>query len=216
VRAAGAGLLLDVHYSDTWADPSHQVTPAAWASLDLAALEAQVETYTAGVITAFRQAGALPDIVQVGNEVDDGMLWPLGRLSGTDADTAGRWDRFTRLLKAGIRGVRGALGPGDDVRIMLHYSGGGSPGGTQWFFDRVNARGVAYDVIGLSYYPFWHGTTADLAGNLQATAVRYGRDVMVVETAYPWRASGWEDMAPDNAALMWPVTPAGQAQFLRT
>jgi arabinogalactan endo-1,4-beta-galactosidase len=215
VKAAGGRLLLDLHYSDTWADPGHQVTPAAWAGLDFDALEQQVETYSADVITRLEQAGALPDIVQIGNEIDAGMLWPLGLVGGPDADPSAQWDRFTRLLKAGIRGVRSALGPGDSVRIMLQYSQGGSIGGTQGFFDHMDAYGVPYDLIGLSYYPWWHGTLADLRANLRATALRYGRDVMVVETSYPWRAGGWEGMATNRDAMTWPVSPQGQAQFLR-
>jgi arabinogalactan endo-1,4-beta-galactosidase len=214
IKAAGAKLLLDFHYSDTWADPGHQVTPAAWAALDFDSLEQQVEIYSTGVITRLKQAGTLPDIVQVGNEIDAGMLWPLGRV-GTGYDTPQQWDQFTRLLKAGIRGVRAALGAGDSVRIMLQYSQGGSSGGTQWFFDHMDAYGVPYDLIGLSYYPWWHGTLADLRANLRATALRYGRDVMVVETSYPWRAGGWENMATNLTAMTWPVSPQGQAQFLR-
>jgi arabinogalactan endo-1,4-beta-galactosidase len=214
VKAAGARLLLDIHYSDTWADPGHQVTPAAWASMGFDTLELQVETYTADVITHFRQAGVLPDIVQVGNEVDAGMLWPLGKLSYA-SDSLVQWDRFTRLLKAGIRGVRGALNPGDSVRIMVHYSQGGSLSATQWFFDHMQAFGVPYDLIGLSYYPWWHGGLASLQANLRSTALRYGRDVMVVETAYPWRAGGWEGMATNRSAMTWAVSLQGQARFLR-
>jgi arabinogalactan endo-1,4-beta-galactosidase len=215
VKAAGAKLLLDLHYSDTWADPGHQVTPAAWAGLGIDSLEQRVETWTDSVITRLKTAGALPDIVQVGNEIDAGILWPLGEVSGAQYDTPAQWDQFTRLLKAGIRGVQDALGPGDTVRIMLHYSQGGDAGGTQWFFDKMNAHGVPYDLIGLSYYPIWHGPLADLAANLRATAPRYGRDIMVVETSYPWRAGGWEGIGPDLTAMTWPVTPSGQARFLR-
>jgi len=215
VKAAGARLLLDLHYSDTWADPGHQTTPAAWASLAFDSLEQQVESYSAGVITQLKAAGALPDIVQVGNEIDDGMLWPLGQLYVVGGDTLTEWDQFTRLLKAGIRGVRAALGPGDSLRVMLHYSQGGSTGGTQWFFDHMAAYGVPYDLIGLSYYPWWHGTLAELQANLNATALRYGRDVAVVESSYPWRAGGWEDLATNRAAMTWPVSPQGQARFLR-
>ncbi len=166
-------------------------------------------------IAQLKQAGALPDIVQVGNEIDDGMLWPLGELYAAGADTAVQWTRFTGLLKAAIRGVRAALGPGDTVRVMLHYSQGGSAGGTQWFFDHMNAYGVPYDLIGLSYYPWWHGMLGDLEANLTATALRYGRDVVVVETSYPWRAGGWESMVTNGAAMTWPISPQGQAQFLR-
>ena len=214
IKAAGAKLLLDFHYSDTWADPGHQTTPAAWASLGIDSLERQVETYSAGVITRLKQAGALPDIVQVGNEIDAGIFWPLGRVGGTD-DTPLQWSQFTRLLKAGVRGVRSALGSGDSVRIMLHYSQGVSSGGTQWFFDHVVASGVPFDLIGLSYYPWWHGPLGYLRDNLQATALRFGRDVMVVETAHPWRAGGWEDGATALAAMTWAISPQGQAQFLR-
>lgn len=214
VKTSGAKLLLDLHYSDTWADPGHQVTPAAWAALDFTALEQRVEAYSAGVMTRLRQESALPDIVQVGNEIDAGMLWPLGRVGGA-YDTPGQWDQFTRLLKAGVRGLRGALGPGESIRIMLHYSQGGSASGTQWFFDQVNRYGVPYDLIGLSYYPWWHGTLAELRANLWAAAQRYGREILVVETSYPWRAGGWESMATNRAAMSWAVTPEGQARFLR-
>ena len=214
IKAAGAKLLLDIHYSDTWADPSHQTTPAAWAGLGFAALQQKVETYTDSVITTLKQAGALPDIVQVGNEIDDGILWPLGELYVPNADTLTEWNQFTGLLKAGIRGVRDALAPGDSVRVMLHYSQGGSAGGTQWFYDHMAAYGVPYDLIGLSYYPWWHGTLAQLEANLAETASRYGRDIVVVETSYPWRAGGWESMVTNSAAMTWVVSAQGQGQFV--
>jgi arabinogalactan endo-1,4-beta-galactosidase len=215
VKAAGASLLLDLHYSDTWADPGHQVTPAAWAALDFAALEQQVETHSAAVMTRLKQENVLPDIVQVGNEIDGGILWPLGRVGG-QYDNPGQWDQFTRLLKAAIRGLRSAVGPDDSFRIMLHYSGGGNSGGTQWFFDHVNQYGVPYDLIGLSYYPWWHGTLAELGANLQATGARYGREIMVVETSYPWRAGGWESMVTNQSPMIWPVSSQGQTQFLQS
>jgi arabinogalactan endo-1,4-beta-galactosidase len=214
IRAAGGMLLLDLHYSDTWADPGHQTIPAAWIGLGIDSLEQRVETYSADVVTQLRQAGALPDIVQVGNEIDGGFLWPVGRVGGA-YDTPEQWDAFTRLLKAGIRGIRGALAPGDSVRIMLHYSQGGSADGTRWFVDHVNAHGVPYDLLGLSYYPFWHGTLSDLQTNLQATGLRYGIDIMVVETSYPWRSGGWESLGIDSSAMIWPVSQQGQAEFLR-
>ena len=213
VKAAGAKLLLDFHLSDTWADPGHQTTPAAWAALGYDSLAAQVERYTAGVVAQLKHEGALPDVVQVGNEIDAGILWPLGQITGT-GDTVTQWTQFTGLLKAGIQGVRDSLSPGDSVRILLHYSLGGNQAATQWFFDHINAYGVPYDVIGLSYYPFWHGTLQALEQNLNATAMRYGKPVLVVETSYPWRAGGWEGSVTDPGAMTWPVTRLGQAQFL--
>ena len=214
IKAAGARLMLDIHYSDTWADPSHQTVPAAWAALGIDSLERRVETYTAEVMTRLSQAGALPDIVQVGNEVDAGFLWPLGQLE-YDADSLASWERFTRLLKAGIRGARGAVGAGDSVKVLIHYSRGADGGGTRWFFDHIASAGVDYDLIGLSYYPWWHGTLFGLETNVAAAAERYGRGVMVVETTYPWRASGWESWVTTAAWMAWPVSPTGQARFLR-
>ena len=214
VKAAGSKLLLDFHYSDTWADPGRQTIPAAWANLAYDTLARQVETYTADVIAQLKGEGALPDIVQVGNEIDHGMLWPVGAIGIAGADTLTAWEHFTGLLKAGVRGVRDALAPGDSVRIMLHYSGGGNAAGTRSFFDHMNRYGVPYDRIGLSYYPWWHGTLTDLRANLDATAARYGMDIMVVETAYPWRAGGWESFATNTAPMTWPISRPGQATFL--
>jgi arabinogalactan endo-1,4-beta-galactosidase len=213
VKAAGARLILDFHYSDTWADPGHQTTPAAWSALGYDSLAAQVERYTASVVAQLKHEVALPDVVQVGNEVDAGMLWPLGQLTGT-GDTLTQWTQFTGLLKAAIRGVRDSLAPGDSVRVMLHYSQGGNLGATQWFFDHVNAYGVLYDMIGLSYYPFWHGTIDSLRRNLSGTASRYAKPIVVVETSYPWRAGGWEGSVTHADAMTWPVSTTGQAQFL--
>ena len=215
IKAAGAKLLLDFHYSDTWADPGHQTTPTAWAGLAFDSLVKTVEAYTAGVVAQLKRAGALPDVVQVGNEIDAGMLWPLGRLYVAGADTLAEWVQFTQLLKAAVRGVRDSLGPADTVRVMLHYSQGGDEGGTKWFFDHMNAYGVPYDLVGLSWYPWWHGTLAQLVANLHAAASRYDRGIVVVETSYPWRTGGWESMVTIPGAMTWAASPAGQAQFAR-
>jgi arabinogalactan endo-1,4-beta-galactosidase len=214
IKATGATFLLDLHYSDTWADPADQTIPAAWAGLTLDSLEQVVESYSAEVMTRLRDAGTLPEIVQVGNEIDGGMLWPLGRVGGV-YDTPGQWSQLSGLLQAGIRGIRSALGPADTVRIMLHYSQGASVSGTQWFVDHMKQAGVPFDVLGLSYYPWWHGPVADLRANLQAAVARYGIDVMLVEVSYPWRAGGWEGMVNLPGAMTWPISPTGQAQFLR-
>jgi arabinogalactan endo-1,4-beta-galactosidase len=214
VKASGARLLLDFHYSDTWADPGHQLTPVAWAGLSFDSLESEVERYSADVIRQLDQAGSRPDVVQIGNEVESGMLWPLGRVGGS-FDTPSQWEQFTRLLKAGIRGVRGGVPAGDSVRVMIHVSTGGNADATRWFFDHLAAAGVSYDLIGLSYYPWWHGSMAGLVTNLRSTSLRYGTDVMVVETAYPWRSGDWEGMVTDASAMVWPASRAGQASFLR-
>ncbi len=213
VKATGAQLLLDLHYSDTWADPGHQATPAGWDTVSIDTLERQVEDYTASVMTALRDQGTLPRIVQVGNEIDGGMLWPLGRVGGA-YDTPVQWGRLARLLKAGIRGVKSVVTPADSVRIMLHFSGGGSTAGTAWFMDHLRAERVDFDILGLSYYPWWHGTLAQLKANLNTVASGYSIPVMVVETQYPWRVGGWENGITHPDAMHWPVTSAGQAAFL--
>jgi arabinogalactan endo-1,4-beta-galactosidase len=204
VKKAGAVLLLDIHYSDTWADPGRQNKPAAWEHLDFPGLKARVESYTAEVITELKEAGCLPDIVQVGNEITSGFLWPEGRIDARE----GGWTRFTALLKAAVRGVKRPLDPNDSVRIMLHIDPGGSATKTAWFFRNIRSHAVRYDLIGLSYYPWWHGSIENLRDNLQETAEEFGKDIVVIETAYPWRAD------TEGKTIAWPHTPLGQKQFL--
>jgi arabinogalactan endo-1,4-beta-galactosidase len=230
IKDAGAALMLDVHYSDWWADPQKQNKPAAWAHLDFEALVDQTRTYTAQVIRTLKDAGATPDFVQVGNEITGGMLWPDGQVKVPVStvkvfegdvkviappgpyDDAAQWGRFLRLLNAGIAGVRSATTPQDHVRIIIHIDCGGDWPVTRWYFDHLAAARVDYDIIGQSYYPHWHGTIKNLRDNLRKTIRRYHKDVMVVETAYPSR-----DIHPSPAAarnMIWPQTPAGQKQFL--
>jgi arabinogalactan endo-1,4-beta-galactosidase len=208
IRPLGAKWLLDFHCSDTWADPAHQDKPAAWKDLDLAALEKTVEEYTAGVLADLRKDGVPPDWVQVGNEISPGFLWPDGKLAG-GAEEQASWDRFARLLKAGIRGARRSPEPGRVPRIMVHIDRGGDAGATRGFYGRLRERGVEFDLIGLSYYPWWHGPLENLRENLHAAAKAFGKDVVVVETAYPHRG-GWKD----RKNMDWPVTPEGQKRFL--
>jgi arabinogalactan endo-1,4-beta-galactosidase len=217
IKAAGGTFLLDIHYSDTWADPQHQEIPVAWRDLDGEELEARVVSYTRDVIRTFREAGAMPDWVQVGNEITRGMLWPMGQVA-VPGDTAYRppepydsvvqWDRLTRLLKAGIRGVReGALGA--PVRIAIHIDRGGDSATTRWFFDHIEAAHVPYDIIAQSFYPEWrHGTLEQLLANMEMCAQRYGKDFLVTETGY-----GQSHVA-DNPDMLWPQTPEGRLQFM--
>jgi arabinogalactan endo-1,4-beta-galactosidase len=219
-RAADADcrILLDLHYSDTWADPGHQSAPAAWAGLAMPALADSVRMYTRDILRAFDDRGVVPAVVQLGNEVTCGMLWDSGRV-GDAFDTDARWDRFAALLQAGIDGIDEALPAVKRPRVMIHIDRGGDNAGARRFLDRLAARHVDVDVIGLSYYPWWHGSLASLRANLDDLAARYGKDLVVVETAYPWTL-GWYDgtrnivgrpgqLLPDYAA-----TPAGQQAFL--
>lgn len=142
----GFHFLLDYHYSDTWADPGKQFIPKAWEGLSHEQMVNAVRDYTRDTIIAFRQAGVLPDMVQIGNEVTNGILWPDGKLPD-------HWDHFVDFLKAGIAGVEAGAGDQPHPRIMIHIDRGGDPVKTKWFFDKLNSYGVPYDVIGQSYYP---------------------------------------------------------------
>jgi len=206
VKQAGLKLLIDFHYSDTWADPSHQATPAAWTNLDLTGLVAQVRSYSSNAIAAFMAAGAAPDYVQVGNEITGGMLWPLGAVPGNNANV--QWSQLAQLINAGIQGIRDAAGA-SMPKVIIHIDRGGDWATTQWFFDNlIQNQQVKFDIIGESYYPFWHGSLDDLANCLTNAALRYGKPVIVAETAFPWTNSVWA-----TNIYGFPGTTNGQAQY---
>jgi arabinogalactan endo-1,4-beta-galactosidase len=173
IKAAGLGLLLDFHYSDTWADPGKQWKPMAWNDLEGKELEQALYDFTKDVLTQLKAAGAAPEMVQVGNEVINGMLWPDGRI-----DEYGDWTVFCNLLKAGVRAVRD-FDP--DIKIMMHLALGGENHRSRNFLDKIIAQGVDFDIIGKSYYAQWHGTLSDLRSNLFDLAGRYDKPIMLVE-----------------------------------
>jgi arabinogalactan endo-1,4-beta-galactosidase len=214
----GLGFLLDLHYSDTWADPGRQTKPAAWADLAFEDLRDSLYDYTRQVIAELAGQNTLPDMVQIGNEITCGMLWDDGRLCGP-FDTAEQWGKLSQLLKAAISGVDDGLGVDDSVGIVIHVDCGGDSARCRWFFDHLARQGVDFDVIGLSYYPWWHGTLDDLRANLGMLAGRYGKDIIVVETAYPWTL-GWFDDTHNMVGLReqllagYPASVAGQRRFL--
>jgi arabinogalactan endo-1,4-beta-galactosidase len=201
-KALGYKFLLDIHYSDTWADPQKQFLPRAWEGMTHDQLVTSVFEYTRDTIAAFREAGAMPDMVQIGNEVVSGMLWPDGRLPK-------HWDNFADLLKAGIRGVEAGSGDAPHPRIMIHIDRGGDILTTKSFLDNCEQYGIHYDVIGQSYYPWWHGSLEDLKKNLDFMAKNYHKDIMLVEVAYNWRPTEYRDKPGP-----FPETPDGQRAFL--
>jgi len=214
VKEAGMKLLLNFHYSDTWADPGKQFKPAAWEGLALEALEDSVFAYTLWVMNAFAVRGITPDMVQPGNEISYGMLWPEGKLDGnTPAEKAAKWDQFTQLVKAGIRGIRESEG-GAEIPVLIHVAAGGDQGVTQWFFDNLLSRGVVFDVIGQSYYPWWHGTLEMLASNIEYMTTAYRKDIVIVETAYQWKGTYPRD-GDYSHYQPYPLTPQGQYDFLK-
>ena len=178
VKAAGFKFLLDIHYSDTWADPSHQTKPAAWQSLSQLDLVIAVHDYTSDVITTLRDNNAMPDMVQIGNEINCGMLWPNGNPCNGGG---GSWANLAQLINAGISGVDDGRGSEPMPRIMIHISTVKSTSNTQWFFDNLIANGVQFDIIGQSFYPEWHGPIDNLTTSLNFMAGRYSKDIIVAE-----------------------------------
>jgi arabinogalactan endo-1,4-beta-galactosidase len=218
IKSLGFKLLLDVHYSDTWADPGHQTKPAAWESLPFAALRDSVFQYTRDVITALKNQNTLPDMVQIGNEIICGMLWNDGRVCDP-FNTPRQWTQLAELIGEGIHGVNESLSADDTVQIMIHIDRGGDNGGSRWFYDHLLAQNVDFDIIGLSYYPWWHGTLSDLEFNTHDLAGRYGKDIVIVETAYPWTLDWCDDShnIVGNSSHQHPGYPAtveGQTDFL--
>jgi len=202
-KKLGYKFLLDFHYASTWADPGKQPTPEAWKILSHKERVKKMFEYTRDTIAAFRDADVLPDMVEVGNEVRVGMLWPDGKLPE-------HWDNFADYIRSGIKGVDAGRGKSPRPKIMIHFDQGGSIAQTKYFFDNLNRYKIHYDVIGFSYYPWWHGTLMDLRDNLAFTANTYGKDIIVVETAYNWRP------ARESADRVgpFPETPEGQREFL--
>ncbi len=214
----GLRILLDFHYSDTWADPVHQTKPAAWSSLPFIKLIDSVYQYSKNVMTALKSQNTLPDIVQIGNEIICGMLWNEGNVCGA-YDTPAQWNKLAQLLNAGSQGVHDALSSTDSVRIMIHLDRGGDNGGCQWFFNNLILAGVPFDIIGLSYYPWWHGNLTQLSANLNDLATRYNKDIIIAETSYPWTLQ-WNDnvnnIVGDSSQVLagYPATVSGQQSFL--
>lgn len=186
IKAAGLKLLIDFHYSDTWADPSYQTKPAAWEDLSFSELVTAVYDYTSDVLNDLNAAGAYPDMVQIGNEISGGMLWPDGYIDNLD--------NLAALLNSGISAVRDTTPAGKYTKIMIHLAEGGDMERFQYFFDSMESRGVTdYDVIGMSYYSYWHGTLQDVKDNMNFVSARYDKDVVIAETAYPYTYSDADD-----------------------
>jgi len=173
VKAAGMKFLLDFHYSDTWADPQKQFKPAAWKGQNFDQLRQTVFNYSRDVIQSLKNASAMPDMVQIGNEINHGMIWPEGHVNNLDS--------LAQLVYAGIQGVKAVDA---SITIMLHIALGGQNDESRFFLDNMIMRGVPFDVIGLSYYPRWHNTLEDLRYNLDDLAKRYDKDLIVVEYSH--------------------------------
>lgn len=228
-KAAGMDFLLDLHYSDFWCDPSRQMIPKDWQGLRADTICRSLYDWTAETLTALDALNLSPSAVQVGNEITNGMLWPIAFLNRDPAAPEGTleacYDRLAAFLTAGSKAVREA----SSARVMLHLeNSGNTPLWTEWL-DAITAREVPFDELGASYYPYWHGTMERMKENLSFCSVKYQKPVAIVETAYAFTG---EHYRPDNAEgiglamtdndrcwdgspMPYPASPEGQADFLR-
>ncbi len=226
----GMDILLDFHYSDFWADPGKQFKPKAWEGMDADGLVQAIYDYTVNVMNVCKDNGCIPDMVQAGNELSNGMLWPDGQVfDESTALSLGRtpeYDNLARFVSAGIRGVK-AVNP--DTKIMIHLDNGGNNELYRRWFDNYIKRGEDFDVIGLSYYPFWHGTLNDLSANMADIAKRYGKELIIAEVSMGFTMEDYKDYEklPDEERkgmatrqelvdkIEYPMTKEGQSGFMK-
>ena len=182
VTEAGFGVLLNFHYSDFWADPGKQFKPKAWASFGVEELEEAVYDFTLETMEKFLEENVNITMVQVGNELSNGLLWPEGKVPN--------YDNIAKFVNAGIRAVRKANA---EVPVMIHLDNGGNNALYREWFDNFTARGEDFEYIGLSYYPFWHGTLDMLTNNMNDIAERYGKDLIVAEVSMGYTMESYQE-----------------------
>ena len=216
VKALGLKLLLDFHYSDFWTDPGKQFKPKAWEKMDYPQLKTAIHDYTRDTIARFKKEGVLPDMVQIGNEINGGMLWPEGKSWGQGG---GEFDRLAGLLNAAISGLKENLTGGEQVKIMLHLAEGTKNESFRWWFDEIAKRDVPYDIIGLSMYTYWNGPISALKANMDDISRRYNKDVIVVEAAYGYTLDNCDNaensfQAKEEKDGGYPGTVQGQYDYI--
>ena len=216
VKALGLKLLLDFHYSDFWTDPGKQFKPKAWEKMDYPQLKTAIHDYTRDTIARFKKEGVLPDMVQIGNEINGGMLWPEGKSWGQGG---GEFDRLAGLLNAAISGLIENLTGGEQVKIMLHLAEGTKNDTFRWWFDEIAKRGVPFDIIGLSMYTYWNGPISALKANMDDISRRYNKDVIVVEAAYGYTLDNCDNaensfQAKEEKDGGYPGTVQGQYDYI--
>lgn len=217
-KALGLRLLLDFHFSDTWADPGHQTKPLLWNNLSFSTLADSVREFSRKTILSLKQHGITPSIIQPGNEISCGMLWNDGNVCG-EFNTPLQWSRLAELLNSSVSGIREALSPDDTVKIMIHSERSGDLNSAKWFFTNIINYGVQFDIMGFSYYPWWHGTLDTFQYNMNSIAALYGKDIIIAETAYPFTTE-WNDTTHNIVGSSTPLLPsypasiAGQKSFI--
>jgi len=213
LKQQGLEICLDFHLSDTWADPAHQSIPTSWSAESLTKLKKDVSAYVGDALQKFQLAKVAPQWVQLGNEISNGFLWPLGKI---DSNSAEQWSSFVAIHQAATGALR-KVAP--KSKSILHLDCGGDADKLQWWLSTATQyRLTDYDVLGLSFYSQWHGSLAKLQRAL-TTAVNVSRKpVLIAETAYPWtvRKFGSDVLDVEKSGLVsLPLTEAGQASYVQ-
>lgn len=210
IKNAGFSLMLDFHYSDTWTDPGKHSTPSAWSGMTVEQLKTQVYNYTKDCLQQLNAEGVIPDFIQVGNEITTGMLWPTGRIYASgSAPAGGSWDNFASYLASGIKACN-ELCP--DAKVVIHTELHAINDVPKFYNNLKNYADIKYDIIGLSYYPDYHGTI-DTFNTLLYTLESQHADkkIMIVETGYGFE---WPlNDAKSDYKNQYPVSEEGQKQF---
>ena len=211
IKDCGMKLMLDFHYSDTWADPAKQWTPAAWQALTNEQLYDKIYEYTKDCLSQLKAAGATPDFIQTGNEISYGMLWGAEGTNNNRCYTnssSANWTRFITLLKRAGQACREEC---PDAKIIIHSERTPKPNVLTDFFDRMKNAALDYDIIGLSYYPDHHGNLSTLETALKTLENKnYGKDIMVAETGYSY---AWHIGDTFDYSATYPLSEEGQRQF---
>lgn len=213
-------VLLAFHYSDFWVDPGKQNIPKEWQDYSFEEMNIALYEYTRYVMTEMYRHDVFPDMVQIGNEINGGILWPHGQSYGQDGN---EFDRLSTFLNSGIQAVSDVSNTYADAQmpqIMLHLANGGDHEVFRWWFDEIVRRDVEFDIIGISYYPYWDGTIGDLKYNMDRIAQAYGKEIIVVETAYGFTLENGGGISnifggDQEIAGGYPATVQGQYDFLR-
>ena len=210
IKEAGFQFMLDFHYSDTWTDPGKHATPSAWSSLNAEQMKAKIAEYTKQCLQELKQAGAEPDFIQTGNEITTGMLWPTGQIyAGGGAPAGGSWNNFAGYLASAIKACNEEC---PQAKIVIHTEMHAPADVPKFYNNLKNYQDVKYDIIGLSYYPDFHGDLTVLDNTLTTLETNYpDKKIMIVETGYgfEWQLSG----AKHNFTSKWPVSEDGQKLF---
>ena len=220
-KAKGFRLYMDLHYSDFWADPGKQFIPKAWREYDLDQLCEAVYSFTKHCLEVACREGVAPEMIQVGNEITNGILWPVGKLE-KDGER-GNYESFIKLIGAGCRACREVL---PEAKIMLHLERSNDQAVYQEFFTEMEKAGIEFDVIGASYYPFWHGTPDELFANLEKCK-KFGKEIVIAELGYGFTTEGYflngrecRLVVDENLSRVpgftdiYPMTPEGQRSFI--